>query len=143
MVDIEKIKSAMLDCCRDDYTGLWLIADVARFFLDGERYVLPDEEMATANVERYPCLLNRDEYVQLDEDRATPEQVRELAMRCVKELLESGKIVAGFPAYPTNECPFNRSELPPAEIVDRINAEWDALGREPNIAEIVWFSTPT
>jgi hypothetical protein len=47
-------------------------------------------------------------------------------------LLEAGDVTAdgrGFVPWP----------LSATQIISRIQAEWDTLGREPNIGDIVWF----
>ena len=36
---------------------------------------------------------------------------------------------------------FEYWNLPNKEIIARIRSEWNALGRKPNIADIVWFDT--
>jgi hypothetical protein len=33
--------------------------------------------------------------------------------------------------------------LPPDQAVSRIEKEWSALGREPNIGEVAWFTSPS
>jgi hypothetical protein len=69
-----------------------------------------------------------------------PVEVRAATLDLVRVLLAEHGIEAGFPA------PDGRGFLPwssrPDETIDRIARGWDALGRDPNIGEIVWFNTP-
>lgn len=67
------------------------------------------------------------------------EKLREITLEIVAELLASGKIEAGWPTAAGGWEPWN---LSPAAVIARIEAEWDALGKDPNIgSEIVWFTT--
>jgi len=66
------------------------------------------------------------------------EKMRELTLEIVADLLVSGKIEAG---WPTAEGGWEPWKLSPAAVLARIEAEWDALGKDPNIgSEIVWFT---
>ena len=56
----------------------------------------------------------------------------------VADLLESGQVLAGFPA--ADGRGFQSWELSPMQTIERINSEWDKLGREPNIGDVVWFT---
>jgi hypothetical protein len=74
-----------------------------------------------------------------DED---PNEVRRLTLKLVRDLLARGDVVAGY--YPPVGSGISAGRIVPwtgtiDEIVARINKEWDELGREPNIAEIVIF----
>jgi len=65
-----------------------------------------------------------------------PEKIRELAMMKLRPLLQEGLILPGFPAeggeFAAWDCDVD-------EAIDRINAEWRQLGRDPNVWEICWF----
>lgn len=54
----------------------------------------------------------------------------------VHSLLEDGLVRAGVP---TPDGGFEPWEEDPDAAVERILAEWRALGRRPNLWEIVWF----
>jgi hypothetical protein len=79
-------------------------------------------------------------HVREDCDLQNPVDVQRLTLQLVRELLETGEVVAGW--YAPLE-----SGLPPwrivpwagdmADILARISTEWDQLGRDPNIGEIV------
>src|SRR5947209_13482420 len=71
---------------------------------------------------------------------ADPAVRRRQTLELVRSLLESGRVRAGFPT--PDGAGFRPWTLSPAEAVARIAAEWDALGREPNVGDIVWFTTP-
>jgi hypothetical protein len=53
-------------------------------------------------------------------------------------LLDEGLIVAGFPTRDGRG--FEPSPYSPQETVDRIRTEWQKLGRDPVIGEVVWFN---
>lgn len=62
---------------------------------------------------------------------------RRETMALVEEFLINRWFEAGFPT--SDGRGFNSWPSTPDVSVARINAEWDDLGREPNIGEIVWF----
>jgi hypothetical protein len=66
-----------------------------------------------------------------------PEKVQEATLRILRELLREGLIVAGVPTKAGDLVPW---QSPPNETVERIRHEWSALGRDPNIGDIVWFT---
>jgi len=70
---------------------------------------------------------------------AGPEQARDLTLRAVHDLLGSGALVAGFPTVDGRG--FEPWARPEHEIVRTIAEEWDALGRDPDIGDIVWFDS--
>lgn len=65
-----------------------------------------------------------------------PEERRRMTLRMVSDLLGAGLIRAGFPR---DRLGFEPWTLTAEEAVARIDREWRALGREPDIGEIVWF----
>lgn len=70
---------------------------------------------------------------------STPEDIQATTVRLVRGLLGRGMHV-GYPA-PDGKgfAPWN---VPADVAVRRIEQEWDALGREPNIGEVAWFTAP-
>jgi hypothetical protein len=114
MIDLHQIKNGIFQEFHEDDVGLWSILWDVRYALNGGTYPGPGE------------------------DRSDPREVRRLTMSLVRELLESGKVWAGFPT--PDGRGFVPWKLTPDEAVARINAAWDALGREPNIGDIVWFA---
>ncbi len=115
MMDLERLKREVLRECKEDHVGLWSIIWQLRYALNDGNYPLPEE------------------------DKANPAEVRRLTLEVVRDFLESGLVHAGFPTVDGRG--FTPWRLPPAEVLARINAGWDALGREPNIGDIVWFTT--
>jgi hypothetical protein len=68
-----------------------------------------------------------------------PDDLRSLTLGIVADLLATGEIEAGWPTAAGGWDPWR---LSPAAVLTRIEAEWDALGKNPNIgSEIVWFTT--
>ncbi len=64
-----------------------------------------------------------------------PGVLRAMTLDYVRRLLESGEVVADW--YTADGIA--RSNVPIPEIVSRIDRQWDELGREPNIGEIIVF----
>lgn len=71
--------------------------------------------------------------------QADSRQVRQTTMKLLEDLLREGSIEAGTPS--PNGRDFKSWNLPAEAVIERIDAEWDRLGREPNIGEIVWFTS--
>jgi hypothetical protein len=65
-------------------------------------------------------------------------KARRKTLDLIKELMQDKLIQPGMF---TGNANFELWKLSPQETITRIEAEWDALGREPNIGEIVWFIT--
>jgi hypothetical protein len=95
--------------------------------------------------EREVLLRGLDDYVGLWEvfsvtRRELPEtdgsSIRRAVMEVVSNLLEKGLMRAGFP---TRGGGFDPSDETPEETLTRIEHEWDRLGREPDVGDIVWF----
>lgn len=64
--------------------------------------------------------------------------VREMTIAVVRKLLESGAQAGDSPYTKGRFMPWR--EQGATEVIKRIEKEWDALGRDPNIPDIVWFS---
>jgi len=67
-----------------------------------------------------------------------PATVRAVTLSILKELLAQGLIRAGIP-HTTGD--FEEWNLSPVKTLQRLEHEWDGLGREPNIGDIVWFTS--
>jgi hypothetical protein len=61
---------------------------------------------------------------------------RKIALRVLSDLLEADLIRAGVPK---GRVRFDAWDLPAEKVLERIEREWDELGREPDIGEVVWF----
>jgi hypothetical protein len=63
----------------------------------------------------------------------TPEEVKTMVLGFVRRLLENGVQAVEI----RDQRPW--SDQNPDSVIERISREWDALGREPNVPDIVWF----
>ena len=66
-----------------------------------------------------------------------PVALRAETLNLVRRLLESGEVVAGY--YKPDGSGVGPWNIAIPEIVGRIDSEWDALGHEPDIGDIVIF----
>lgn len=72
-------------------------------------------------------------------EKADSTEQRRRTLEVIRELLDKTLIQAGWPT-PDGKG-FEPWQLSVDETIRRIDMEWDALGREPNLWEIVWFTT--
>lgn len=66
-------------------------------------------------------------------------QLKETTLGVIEKLLAGGAVVAGQ----FQETRFVTWDESTADSVARIAAEWEALDRDPTLAEIVWLTAPT
>lgn len=66
-------------------------------------------------------------------------EIQAISLDLVRDLLRSGQAVAGDLS---NEGQFLDWRLDVDRAVERIGEEWDRLGRDPNISEVVWLTAP-
>jgi hypothetical protein len=78
--------------------------------------------------------------VQFDLGSATPEETRAQSMQLVLRLLNERGMLVGHPAPDGRH--FISWGVLPDQAISRIEREWSALGHEPNIGEVAWFSSP-
>ena len=64
--------------------------------------------------------------------------VRSSVLRVVQSLLEDFGIVAG--QFAEGSCDFIEWDMDSSACLNRIESEWNELGREPDIGEIAWFA---
>jgi hypothetical protein len=101
----------------------------------------PEELWRLLTIIRY--VASRKDDLLTDAGRIDPVMVRRLALNIIQELLSAGKLRAWFTNYPlTDTYHLESAHDPVCQILQRIEAEWDALGREPSMCEIVAFSVP-
>ena len=75
-------------------------------------------------------------------------QIREARFRNPKEatldllgfFLWSERLEAGVPDAQGGWIPWKDN---PGQAIDRIKSAWNALGRDPGMGDIVWFTSPT
>jgi hypothetical protein len=77
--------------------------------------------------------------VRFDLGSADAAQTRALALRLVRVLLQERGMQVGHPAPDGRR--FIAWDLPPEQAVRRIEQEWAALRREPDIGEVAWFTS--
>ncbi len=69
-----------------------------------------------------------------------PEAAMSVTLDVIERLLSAGDIVAGqFVDQNDDTLFFERWNMSVAETIDRIEREWQRLGKEPSPGEIVWF----
>jgi hypothetical protein len=78
--------------------------------------------------------------VQFDLGAATPEETRAQSIQLVHRLLKERGMLVGHPAADGRH--FISWGESPEKAISRIEREWSALGREPNIGEVAWFTSP-
>src|SRR5207245_3328951 len=77
--------------------------------------------------------------VRLDLGCRTPIEIRTMTVGLIRRLLEEHGALVGHPTADGREfVPWN---LPPDQAVSRIEKEWSALGRDPNIGDVAWFTS--
>lgn len=77
--------------------------------------------------------------VRFDLGSGNPTETQAMTLRLVRSLLEKQGMLVGHPA-PDGQH-FVSWDLPPDQALSRIEKEWSALGREPNIGEVAWFTS--
>jgi hypothetical protein len=70
-------------------------------------------------------------------DITDPKLLKDLTLQTIAELLHTGEVAAGW--YKPDRTGVERWNMPLPDILSRISSEWERLGREPNIGEIVIF----
>lgn len=69
---------------------------------------------------------------------SSAEETRTMALSLVRQLLERGMLVG----HPTPDGRhFVSWEVPSDAALKRIEREWSALGRDPDIGEVAWFTS--
>jgi hypothetical protein len=77
--------------------------------------------------------------VRFDLGSTNPVETRAMTLRLVRRLLQERSMQVGFPAPDGRH--FVPWDLSIDQAVSRIDKEWSALGREPNIGEVAWFTS--
>jgi hypothetical protein len=77
--------------------------------------------------------------VRFDLGAKNPRQTQALTLQFVRRLLDERGMQVGHPTSDGRH--FVSWGLPPDEAIRRIEQEWSALGREPNIGELAWFTS--
>lgn len=77
--------------------------------------------------------------VRFDLDSKCPSEIHSVTLRLVRTLLAERGVRVGQPTPDGRQ--FISWELSPEQAVNQIDKEWTALGRDPNIGEVAWFTT--
>lgn len=73
----------------------------------------------------------------------TPDEARQATLTVIREALAGNQILPGeFVDHDEDTSAFVAWPLSADEAVRRIEREWAALGREPNLGDVVWFVGP-
>jgi hypothetical protein len=78
--------------------------------------------------------------VRFDLGSTEASETRDLTLRLIRSLVCERGMQVGHPAPDGRQ--FVPWDLPPEQAICRIEKEWSALGREPKIGEVVWFTSP-
>ncbi len=70
-----------------------------------------------------------------------PEAIRSKTLSVIQLLLEMGYIDAGFPTQDGHG--FEPWRMAPEMVIKNIESEWEASRPDPDIGEVVWFTSPT
>ena len=68
-----------------------------------------------------------------------PAEIRETTLRLVGSMLHERGIQVGHPAPDGRR--FEAWSLSPEQALSQLEREWSALGREPDIGEVAWFTS--
>jgi len=81
--------------------------------------------------------------IRLELGVSEPAELMDVTLQAVKDLLESGEVVAGeYECADDGSVYFHRWGPDSEQIAQRIQEKWCALGREPDIGEVVTFVGP-
>jgi len=76
--------------------------------------------------------------VERDFKPTSVDEKRSLTMRIVQRLLASGLEAVELRSGGSGCIPWSKQDI--ESVLSRIDAEWDELGHEPDIGDIVWFN---
>jgi hypothetical protein len=100
-----------------------------------------ERELLVEGLGDYVGLWEFASWLRTHEPSATDEEVRRKATEAVRRLVVGGHM---SPGALTDGGGFSPWTSDAGESLQRIDREWRALGRDPTIAEICWFSnTPS
>src|SRR5579883_1313447 len=67
-------------------------------------------------------------------------QIKEISLRIVRKMLASGLQAVHLHSSDAGCDPWKEQDVD--YVIGRIIAEWDALGHNPSVGDIVWFNNP-
>ena len=74
---------------------------------------------------------------------ASPDEIKQVVLSALRVLLTARLIDAGLPVARGTSYDIVSWNLPADQAIERIRQEWDELGGEPTIGDIVWFVSTT
>jgi hypothetical protein len=78
--------------------------------------------------------------VRVEFSSSDPREQREIVMQIIRRMLASGLKAVTLHSSGPGCTPWK--EQGEDEVIKRISSEWDALGHDPSVADIVWFNNP-
>ncbi|WP_254563963.1 hypothetical protein [Oscillatoria sp. HE19RPO] len=74
--------------------------------------------------------------------QANPHEIRLMTIEAIREVLETGLMQIGmFESVEGNNLEYQIWDFSIDSIINRIEKEWNELGRTPNIGDIAWLIT--
>ena len=70
-----------------------------------------------------------------------PVQLKNIVLQTVREMLASGLVAVDLASSGSGCTPW-KEQMADA-VIRRISTEWDSLGRDPSVGDIVWFNNPS
>ena len=68
----------------------------------------------------------------------SPQEVHSKVVELLRKILAVPGIKAGFPT--PNGKNFEAWQLAPEQVIEKVQVEWAALGRDPTLGEVAWFT---
>ena len=69
-----------------------------------------------------------------------PDELRSTVMQVIDVMLAMGLLAVDLPSEGPGRRPWQDQAR--ASVLARIRSEWQALGRDPSVGDIVWFDNP-
>jgi hypothetical protein len=134
-MNLSRLHKDILEECSIEDEGLWnVITAVTREIISqqvGAAFYSPPGGIWTQE--------RQDQLIELT-NAIDPKKLQQQTLDILHDLLDAGLIVAGMLGE-EGEWIGTGWELPPAVIITRIRTEWEALGHQPTIGDIVWFKS--
>jgi hypothetical protein len=82
-------------------------------------------------------------HVKIDEPSLTDDEAKQITLLVIRSALRRGEVVAGeFVDRDEETAAFVAWEISADQAIEKIEREWAALGREPNLGDVAWFVNP-
>lgn len=70
----------------------------------------------------------------------SPYKIKNIVLHTIREMLASGLVAVDLASSGSGCTPWKEKRV--EKIIHRISSEWDSLGRDPSVGDIVWFDNP-